>query len=123
VAAWALLALGLTAVSCSAALSFTPITAPQAWNRAEFRIEGVPAGPNPFDPDVLAVDATITSPGGRAWRVPGFWYRNYQRTLATGQENLTATSTAEWRLRFTPREVGLHRAVVLGWQQLLAEPP
>ena len=36
------------------------------WSRAEFRIENVPATTNPFDPDLLRLDAVFQLPSDKA---------------------------------------------------------
>ena len=78
----------------------------QIWQRVEFRIENIPAVSNPFDPDVIRLDATFTPPSSNTTAVPAFWYQTYQRSLQSGSERLTASGTPEWRLRFTPTESG-----------------
>src|SRR5437667_9599242 len=81
----------------------------QIWQRVEFRIENIPAVSNPFDPDVIRLDATFTPPSSNTTAVPAFWYQTYQRSLQSGSERLTASGTPEWRLRFTPTESGNYR--------------
>ena len=46
---------------------------------------------NPFDPDEIDIQATFTSPSGRIWKIPGFYYFS-QSTL--------------WKVRFSPNETG-----------------
>jgi hypothetical protein len=82
------------------------LTSAQLWERLEFSITNVPAVSNPFDPDVIEVDATFTLPSGRRKVVPGFWYQAYQRSLSGNYEVDTATGSPGWRLRFTPPESG-----------------
>jgi hypothetical protein len=82
------------------------LTIPQLWQRVEFRIAEVPAATNPFDPDIIRLDATFTLPSGRTMVVPAFWYQAYERLLQNGSEYDTPIGSAEWRLRFTPPEAG-----------------
>lgn len=77
------------------------------WQRTEWRIEGVPATPNNFDPDIIRVDAKFTAPSGRELNVPAFWYQAYTRALVDGAQVLTPAAEPEWRLRFTPDEPGM----------------
>ncbi len=84
------------------------LTAAQPWQRLEFRIFNVPAVSNPFDPDVIRVDADFRLPSGRSMTVPAFWYQAYQRALSGGYETLNALGAPEWRLRFTPPEPGAY---------------
>ncbi len=83
-----------------------PVAAPQLWQRAEFRVEHVPAAANCFDPDLIRLDATFTSPSGRILTVPGFWYQDFSRMLTNGVEVLTPVGTAQWWIRFMPTEPG-----------------
>ena len=69
-------------------------------------MDNVPVASNPFNPDVIRLDATFTSPSGQALVVPAFWYQAYQRSLQSGSERLTASGAPEWRIRFTPTESG-----------------
>jgi len=93
-----------------AALSATPqlsqLTTAGLWQRLEFGIDNVPAVSNPFDPDIIRLDATFTLPSGRLMIVPAFWYQGYQRALSGGSEQITQTGAAQWRVRFTPPEPG-----------------
>jgi Domain of unknown function (DUF5060) len=78
----------------------------QLWQRLEFVITNVPAASNPFDPDIIRLDATFTAPSGHALKVPAFWYQNYQRSQSGGYEQETPLAPPEWRLRFAPSETG-----------------
>lgn len=84
------------------------LNAAQLWERIEFRMAGVPAASNPFDPDIISVDAAFTLPSGRTMNVPAFWFQDYQRGLSGGYEYLTPVASPEWRLRFTPPEAGAY---------------
>lgn len=85
---------------------FIRLTSAQLWQKLEFCITNVPAATNPFDPDVIRLDATFTLPSGKTMTVPAFWYQGYQRRLAGGYEDLTPVGSPQWRLRFTPPETG-----------------
>jgi hypothetical protein len=85
---------------------FVQLNAAQIWQRVEFRIANVPPSSNPFDPDLIRLDATVTSPSGRTMVVPAFWFQAYQRSLQGGSERLTVSGAPEWRLRFEPTEPG-----------------
>jgi hypothetical protein len=98
-------------LGCSCAQSAPQITQllpAQLWQRLEFSVTNVPAATNPFDPNVIALDATFTLPSGRAMVVPGFWYQNYQRGSSGGYEYVTPIGLPEWRIRFTPPEAGTY---------------
>jgi len=83
------------------------------WHRAEFRVTNVPALGNPFDPDVLRVDALFRLPSGKSLTVPAFWYQEYQRALSGGSESLSLSGPPEWRVRFTPPELGNYSVSVV----------
>jgi hypothetical protein len=91
------------------AASLMALTAPQRWALLEYRVNDLPAAANPFDPDVISVDANFTLPSGKQMFVPAFWYQVFARKLVNGQEVLSAQGIAEWRLRFTPPEEGNYR--------------
>lgn len=78
----------------------------QLWQRLEFSLTNIPAASNPFDPDIIRLDATFTAPSGKTMRIPAFWYQNYSRTQSGDYEQLTPIGSAEWRLRFVPVESG-----------------
>src|SRR5262245_56766925 len=70
------------AVTVVAARTTPSAVAVPVYQRTEFivRVSGGAAPyANPFDPDEVAVDATVTGPGGRTLRVPAFWYAPYER--------------------------------------------
>ncbi len=84
------------------------INAAQLWRRAEFRVTGLMAVTNPFDPNSIRVDAHFRLPSGKIVDVPAFWYQAYQRSLSGGYESLATSGPAEWRFRFTPAEAGAY---------------
>lgn len=84
----------------------TPRNAARQLGVAEFVVSGMPAAPNPYDPDQIVLRATFTAPSGLATTVDGFWYQNYRNALSGGFETLTAQGPAEWRVRFMPAETG-----------------
>ncbi len=61
---------------------------------------------NPFNPDDVDVYAMFTSPARKTVRINGFLYRPYTRSVSGGQEKLTASGPAVWKVRFTPDTVG-----------------
>ena len=77
-----------------------PLSGPQLGQRLEFSITNVPAASNPFDPDVIRLDATFVLPSGGTRVVPAFWYQAYQRALVGGYEQDTPVGNPGWRLRF-----------------------
>jgi len=78
----------------------------QAWQRLEFTITNVPAVSNPFDPDIIRLDATFTLLSSKTVTVPAFWYQAYQRSLSGGYESDAPLGPPGWRVRFTPPETG-----------------
>ncbi|HZV36640.1 MAG TPA: DUF5060 domain-containing protein, partial [Verrucomicrobiae bacterium] len=78
----------------------------QLWQRVEFSITNVPPANNPFDPDIIRLDATFTAPSGSNTIVPAFWYQAFQRSQSGGYEQLTPVGSPGWRLRFVPAESG-----------------
>lgn len=78
----------------------------QSWQRLEFTITNVPAVSNPFDPDLIRLDATFTLPSSKTVTVPAFWYQAYQRSLSGGYESDALVGPPGWCVRFTPPETG-----------------
>jgi hypothetical protein len=109
---WLGLVFILTCLFCGSAVRAQPqIILPMGvsvWQRAEFRVLGVPTAANPFDPEVIRLDATFTPPSLKTITVPGFWYQNYQRALVSGRETLTPLGNPEWRVRFAGVEPGVY---------------
>ena len=46
---------------------------------------------NPFDPDEIDIQADFTSPSGKKWNIPGFYY---------------FSMSTIWKVRFSPDETG-----------------
>ncbi len=90
----------LSEAGLAAAGALVPLAPLSAGTVSEWRIEGVPAVTNVFDPDVLAVDVTVNDPEGRARRIPAFWYRSYRHELRNGSEVLSPNDEGEWRFRY-----------------------
>jgi len=105
-----LLALQLPAFAASPTV--IPLGTFHPWAKAEFRLEGLPTAANNFDPDQVAIDATITAPSGTSMTVPAFWYQAYTRSLVEGAESLAPSGSPCWLLRYTPTEPGNHTIVV-----------
>ncbi len=89
-------------------LQIIQLNSAQAWQRLEFQITNVPTAGNPFNPTIISLDATFTSPSGKTSVVPAFWYQGYNRSLASSTEVDTPTSAPQWRIRFTPVEAGAY---------------
>ena len=103
--------LGVIAPACGA-VPLVQLAPAEAGRMVEFRGVGVPSAANPFDDELIRVDATFVGPDERAWTVPGFWYQGYTRRLSNGAESLTPQGAAEWRVRFTPTATGEFRATL-----------
>lgn len=108
----ALASIAFFSPGANAALSATLIGSAQLWQRAEFRLADVPPANNPYDPDEIRVDATLTSPTGKTTTVPAFWFQDYTRSLVNGFQELTPAGAPEWRVRFTPTETGTYQLAV-----------
>ncbi len=91
----------------------------EQYGRAEIALDADLGGANPFDPNQIALDATVTPPSGKAMRVPGFWFQDYKRSLkdpaakdAERVELLQPVGKPQWRVRFSSGETGVHRVVL-----------
>jgi hypothetical protein len=86
----------------------TPVTLPALWQRLEFQINHVPGATNPFDPNLIRLDATFTLPSGQTALVPAFWYQAYEPSLEGSNEVDTASGAPGWRLRYLPPQTGAY---------------
>jgi hypothetical protein len=82
------------------------LSSAEVWQRIEFKILNVPTSANPFDPEMIRVDATFALPSGKVMDVPAFWFQGYTRNLSGSTEVLSISGTPEWRLRFVSPEAG-----------------
>jgi len=84
-----------------------PAFKPEVYERVEIAVSGMPAAANPFDPEVVALDAEVAAPSGKVVRVPGFFERQFSRKLEGGREVLEGGAEG-WRIRWLPVEPGRH---------------
>src|SRR4051794_23902288 len=79
----ALLALGLAVAGQGPSLDSVRVLTPvvKQYERAEAALPFSPGKANPFDPNSVALDGTVTLPSGKTLRVPGFWFQDYRRSL------------------------------------------
>ena len=104
------LAVNLSFVRLATAQSpaLVQLNAPVLWQRLEYRVDNVPTAANRFNTDLLRLDAAFTAPSGRTLVVPGFWYQSYNRSLSGSTEQFAISGSPQWRIRFTPSEVGAY---------------
>jgi len=65
---------------------------------------GVPESLNPYDPDVVNIEATFKGPNGEEQKVFGFYYEDYSRVANTRWEKKVGTD--KFRVRFAPDQIG-----------------
>lgn len=96
--------------------------APTRLQRVEILVRGVPDTAQKYDPETLALDLEVTAPSGKKVRVPGFYFRPFERALEGKREALRAVGEGEWRFRWLPMEAGSHqlRATVTMKDQIVA---
>jgi len=63
---------------------------------------------NPFNPD-LKIKGIFISPSGKIFEIPAFFYHDYLRTLYEDSEKLIPYGKSEWKIRFTPEELGTYK--------------
>ena len=83
------------------------------YEKLEIRFQVTSAYGNPFDSTEVSIDAVFTSPSGKSWTVPAFWFQDFRRVLTNGEETLIQNGNPEWRIRFTPTETGDHSFVLV----------
>jgi len=62
---------------------------------------------NPFNPEIK-IYGVFTSPSGKVYTLPSFFYHDYLRTLYPDGEKLYSYGKSEWKIRFTPQEEGTY---------------
>ena len=67
---------------------------------------------NPSDPTPMAIEAQVRGPGRGEWRVPAFYYQEYERFTSGQTELLLPKDQPTWRVRFAPVVPGPHRFVL-----------
>ena len=60
---------------------------------------------NPYNPDIISIEAQFTSPTGKLYTVYGFYYQDYQKIITAPFWN-PITTPFPWRIRFSPNETG-----------------
>lgn len=63
---------------------------------------------NPFDPEQIDVQASITGPGGEKATATGFYYQDYERRVDRKSEVLIPAGPPKWKIRYAPRVPGRH---------------
>lgn len=82
------------------------------YGKAEFAIDLQGTYADPFDPDEIAVDGEFTAPNGRRATIPAFAFQDYERQAIDNREHLTPLGDLQWRLRFSPTQVGRYTLTV-----------
>ncbi|MFN4227679.1 MAG: DUF5060 domain-containing protein [Candidatus Ratteibacteria bacterium] len=63
---------------------------------------------NPFNPDIK-IKGVFVSPTGKFYEIPAFFYHDYLRTIYDEGEKLIPYGKSEWKIRFTPEEIGIYK--------------
>ncbi|MCM8808929.1 MAG: DUF5060 domain-containing protein, partial [Candidatus Omnitrophica bacterium] len=63
---------------------------------------------NPFNPD-LKIKGIFVSPSGKLYDILAFFYHDYLRTIYDEGEKLIPYGKSEWKIRFTPEEIGTYK--------------
>jgi len=67
---------------------------------------------NPFDPEVVDIQAVFTLPSGEKKTIPAFFYHDYLRFSSPSGEKLYPYGNSEWRVRFTPEKPGNYSFII-----------
>lgn len=95
--------------SINEVLFLTPSVA--QYGKFEASIDLTATFTNPYDYDQITVSAVFTSPTGVEKNIDGFFMQDY--TLNTNLGNLTPIGSGEFRLRFSPNEIGDWSFIIL----------
>lgn len=77
-----------------------------AFEKLEIRAELAARVNNPYDPEEIEVNGLFTDPEGKVYRIPGFYFQPFRRTVEGDREVYTPTGEPDWRVRFTPMRPG-----------------
>ncbi len=83
------------------------------YGRFELRFELPDRYADPFDPAVIDVSAAIETPAGATNRIHGFYMQDFYRIVDDVGESVIPQGRPEWRIRYTPRDPGLHRYTII----------
>ncbi len=99
----------LDAAGDAATSDLSELAAPIArthWQTFEATLDRPVTEENPFDPGIIAIDATFTGPDGATFSVPAFAFQDFSRALDSDEtpprERLTPVGDRVWRVRFRP---------------------
>jgi len=72
---------------------------------------------NPFDPEIIDIKGVFNSPSGEKIVIPAFFSQNYIRYIDENGEILFPYGKKEWKIRFTPIEIGKYRyEIQVNWK-------
>lgn len=78
----------------------------ERYGTVEMRLDLQASYDNPYDPAQVDVHATFRSPSGAERQVAGFYYLDYRMPTDGSAWPVRTERPGEWRIRFTPDEVG-----------------
>lgn len=89
----------------------------EQYARVEYVIEAPLVFDDPLDSGDVDVHAIVKLPSGKTETVPAFYYQPFEyKSLAHGRDKadwLYPVGQAQWRLRYAPRQVGVHKLQVV----------
>lgn len=62
---------------------------------------------NPYDPSIINVSGEFTSPSGKLYSMPGFYYNQATSTCNTYETVTLSQTNKGWAVRFAPNETGV----------------
>ena len=91
-------------------VTYSNLERAKMYELAEFGINfALDEGINPYDSSQLNMYAFITDPAGQVYKVPMFYFQQYERHLSGEREYLDKVGNGEFRFRFTPRLDGEYK--------------
>jgi hypothetical protein len=64
---------------------------------------------NPYDPDEIKVDLSVTDPDGEEIVQPGFYWEEWTLRLEDDVERVTKGQASAWKVRLTPQKPGRYK--------------
>lgn len=83
---------------------------PTSYEKVEFKVKVEGLCGNLFDYEHISLDLIFNTPSGKTLKHPAFYYRGFE--FKDGRVGAPIPEDDAWRIRLTPREVGLYKAVL-----------
>lgn len=101
-------------VTCRAPLALSGQAAPDVplYGKCEIDVALAGTWDNPYDPDQIALDATVTTASGRSYTMPGFFMVPQRRERVGTEDLMLPEGEGLWKVRLAATETGPMRVTL-----------